>query len=360
MVQTIHSQDLAHIHHAIAAQHGQFKDATVLITGCAGFLGYYFMHYFAEYAHALGLKRLIGLDSFILGEPLWLARLKSNPVVDVHTFDITKGSIADITGAADANFVIHMASIASPIFYRQHPLATIDANIWGLRALLDFYLKKDMRGFLFFSSSEIYGDPDAANIPTSEDYRGLVSCTGPRACYDESKRFGETLCGAFAREYGFQVSIARPFNNYGPGMRRNDQRVPADFALAVLEGRDIEILSSGSPTRTFCYVADAIAGYLKVMLHRQFDAFNIGVAKPEITVSQLAEMYVSAGREIFGYSGKVNYAVSPDKDYLTDNPNRRCPDISKAQRVLDYQPRFEVEEGIRRFLTFVKQQPDCF
>ena len=354
---SIHDQDLAYIHAGIATQHQAFRGATVLITGCGGFLGYYFMHYFAAYAQELGIKRVIGLDSFILGEPFWMAELKKNPVVSIHAFDITKHGIADIPGAADANFIIHMASIASPIFYRKHPLATLDANIWGLRALLDYYLTRDVRGFLFFSSSEIYGDPDAKNIPTNEDYRGLVSCTGPRACYDESKRFGETMCGVFAREFGFQVSVARPFNNYGPGMRLNDQRVPADFAKAVLAGRDIEILSDGSPTRTFCYVADALVGYLKVLLHRHFDAFNIGIATPEISVAKLADIYTHAAAEVFGYRGQVRLGASADSDYLTDNPNRRCPDIAKAQRVLDYHPTIGVEEGVRRFLTFLKEQP---
>ena len=231
----------------------------------------------------------------------------------------------------------------------------MDSNVWGLRSLLDYYKEKDIRGFLFFSSSELYGDPDAAHIPTSEEYRGYVSATGPRACYDEAKRFCETMCMLFAKRYHLPIGVARPFNNYGPGMRINDRRVPADFAKAVYEGENIVILSSGSPTRTFCYIADAIVGYLKIMLYGQYDYFNIGMDKPEISVKQLADIYAEAGREIFGYDGKVCYQTSEDKDYLTNNPERRCPVIDKAKQKLNYAPSIMVEDGVRRFLQFIRE-----
>ena len=239
-----------------------------------------------------------------------------------------------------------MASIASPVFYREHPIETLDANIWGLRNLLDFYKEKAVNGFLFYSSSEIYGDPSPDCIPTNEEYRGFVSCTGPRACYDEAKRFGETMCMLFSQKYQMPIGVARPFNNYGPGMKLNDKRVPADFAKNILENKDIVILSNGAPTRTFCYIADAIAGYLKVLLYGSYDYFNIGIEKPEITIKELAEIYKEAGEKIFGYTGKVVFDVSADKDYLTNNPQRRCPDISKARKILQYNPQIEVREGL--------------
>src|SRR2546429_550100 len=146
----------------------------------------------------------------------------------------------------------HAAGIASPMYYRKYPLQTIDANINGLRNLLDYSVRQAERrrpvdGFLFYSSSEIYGDPAPEAIPTPEDYRGNVSCTGPRACYDESKRFGETMCVTFARQYGVPVKIARPFNNYGPGLKITDGRVLPDFARDVLNGRDLVMYSDGAP-----------------------------------------------------------------------------------------------------------------
>jgi UDP-glucuronate decarboxylase len=352
------SEDLDYIHARVGARE-EWGDAVVLVTGCAGFLGYYTMNYMARYATKLGIQKIIGLDNFHLGEPAWLRSLaEAHPTkLELVKFDISRDRVDEVKGARDARFVIHGASIASPTFYRLYPLETIDANVWGLRNLLEFYRGSPrLRGFLFFSSSEIYGDPDPSSIPTSEDYRGYVSCVGPRACYDESKRFGETLCWVFARQYGVPITIARPFNNFGPGMRIEDGRLPADFARCVLASRDIVILSDGTPTRTFCYVADAMVGYLLCLLHGEFDAFNIGTERPEIMVRDFAELYRTAGAEIFGYRGRVVYQTSADADYLTDNPNRRCPVITKAREKLGYHPKIEVGDGIRRYLRHLQHE----
>jgi len=337
----------------------KFKDSTILVTGCAGFLGYYFMKFFARHADKLGIKKIIGLDKFIVSSPDWLNDLqaKTDGLVEVHTFDIISDDLSSIDGACDAEFVLHMASIASPTFYRQYPIETLDANIWGLRKLLDIYCKKDnLRGFLMFSSSEIYGDPDPAFIPTAESYRGNVASIGPRACYDESKRFSETMCYLFAEKYNMPIAMARPFNNFGPGMSLNDKRVPADFAKAVIEGQDIEILSDGTPTRTFCYVADAVLGYLKILTHGTFDVFNIGNPNPEISMRDFAKLNVEVGKEVFGYQGEVKFAKSEDADYMTDNPNRRCPIIDKARSELNYHPTIGVREGVERFMKFFKYE----
>ena len=359
MTNSVLQCDLQHILSQLSPEERKkFSGATILVTGCAGFLGYTFMQFFRLYGEELGIRKVIGLDNFMLGEPGWLAPFRDDPRFELKRFDIIKDSISGVAGAEQANLIIHMASVASPTFYRQYPIETLDANIWGLRSLLDFYCERNIRGFLFYSSSELYGNPDPAHVPTSEDYYGYVSATGPCSCYDESKRFGETMCMLFAQKYGMPIGVARPFNNYGPGMRLNDKRVVADFALAVRENRNIEILSNGSPTRTFCYVADAVLGHLKVLLYGKYDYFNIGIDKPEITISQLAEIYAQAGREILGYTGRVTYGRSEDTQYLTDNPQRRCPSIEKARRLLGYAPSILVEEGIRRFLTFIKESDE--
>ena len=210
-------------------------------------------------------------------------------------------------------------------------------------------------GLLFLSSSEIYGDPDPRAIPTPEDYRGLVSCTGPRACYDEAKRFGETLCTVFARQYGVATRIARPFNNYGPGLKINDGRVLPDFARDVLAGRDIVMLSDGSATRTFCYSADAVTGYYKVLVRgRDGEPYNIGTETPEISVKELAARVVEASSRLFGYRGKVVSQPSQDSDYLVDNPNRRCPIIAKARSELGYEPKVAFAEGLDRTLIWYR------
>lgn len=166
------------------------------------------------------------------------------------------------------------------------------------------------------------------------------------------------MCMLFAKKYNMPIGVVRPFNNYGPGMKINDKRVPADFAENVVENHDIQILSNGSPTRTFCYIADAAAGYLKVLLHGSYDYFNIGIDRPEVSIGRLAEVYREAGKEILGYTGEVTYAVSEDKEYLTNNPGRRCPKIDKAAEKLDYKPEILVEEGVRRFLTFIKESKE--
>jgi UDP-glucuronate decarboxylase len=349
-------QDIAYTFKGLSStEKEKMQGATVLITGACGFLGYFFLHFFKAKGRELGVRKVIAIDNFILGRPAWVDVFAVDELFALEEFDVIAGDIATIPGSVEADFIIHMASIASPTFYRKRPIETLDANIWGLRRLFDFYQQKPLRGFLFFSSSEIYGNPDVEHVPTEEDYCGYVSCTGPRACYDESKRFGETLCALFARQYGLPIGVARPFNNYGPGMRLKDKRVPADFALAVYEGRDIEILSNGAPTRTFCYIADAVIGYLKILLYGRYDYFNIGIDKPEINIQELAEIYAGAGRDVFGYTGKVRYTASEDRDYLTDNPQRRCPDIAKARSVLGYTPSIHVEEGVARFLRFIKE-----
>ena len=348
-------EDLTHIHQAVGA-HGEFDGATLLITGCAGFLGFYLTQYFVRYAQELGLCKVIGLDNYLLEHPTWLRILSRTypEILQLHSFDISRSNLHEISEARDARYVIHAASIASPTFYRQYPIETIDANIWGLRKLLDFFREEaGLKGLLFFSSSEIYGDPDARFIPTNEEYRGNVSCVGARACYDEAKRFGETLCSVFAKTHGLPVIVTRPFNNYGPGMRPGDHRLPADLADSIVAGRDLILLSDGSPTRTYCYVADAIAGYILCLLHGRFDYFNIGADKPEISVRALAELYSTAGKELFAYSGQVSHKRSEDPHYLSDNPARRCPDIRKARAKLGFELRVDIEEGVRRHLRFL-------
>lgn len=329
-----------------------FRDRTVFITGAAGFLGYYFAQFFAR----AQVKRLILGDIFLLERPRWIDDLAARPEIDVVTLDAATNDFIGVPGVAAADYVIHMASIASPVYYRKYPLETIKANVLGLLNLLEYYKDKALRGFLFFSSSEIYGDPEATQVPTPEEYRGRVACVGPRACYDESKRIGETICYNYAQVHGMAIGVARPFNNYGPGMRLGDQRVPADFARAVVEGKDIVMHSDGSPTRTFCYVADAIAGYLKILTHGRYDYFNIGIDRPEIAIRELADLYAAAGRKIFGYAGRVRHEAAADKHYLTDNPNRRQPLIDKARTVLNFQPEIYVEEGVARFLQFLKEE----
>ncbi|OIK10160.1 epimerase [Bacillus sp. MUM 116] len=354
---TIYFTDLQYIFSNLRqSEKEKLKDSSILITGCGGFLGYYIMSFLSDYSDELGIRKIIGIDNFKLGKPKWITDLsKSNNKIELYPFDITRFSIFDTEKINNVDFIIHMASIASPTFYRKYPLETVDANVLGLRALLDFYKERDIKGFLFFSSSEVYGDPFPNYIPTSEDYRGNVAMIGPRACYDEAKRFGETLCYLYAEKFQMPISIVRPFNNYGPGMRLNDKRVPADFAKAIVENKKLIMYSDGNPTRTFCYVTDAITGYLKALLYEPFDYFNIGIDNPEISIKELAEIYKDAGSAIYDCNPSIEFRESEEQSYLTHNPLRRCPDISKAGKLLNYSPSISVVEGVYRFLTFLKE-----
>ena len=355
---TVVANDMREIADALGGRTRQLEGATVLLTGGAGFLGYYLINFFTH-ANAAILKkkcRVICLDNFIRGVPTWLAAFEQSGAIQTVKADITK---FDPAALGEIDYIIHAAPIASPTYYRQYPIETMDANVIGLRILLDHAAAKmksprPLQSFLFFSSSEIYGDPLPEFIPTKEDFRGLVSCTGPHACYDESKRYGETLCVNFHRIRGVPVKIARPFNNYGPGLSLDDRRVIPDFCKNILAGQNIVMLSDGSPTRTFCYIADAIAGYLLALLsNHNGEPFNIGIETPEISMRGMALTLLNIAERELGIGGlKLITGASEDKNYLVDNPDRRCPSIEKARRLLGYNPAVSLEEGLRRALLW--------
>jgi UDP-glucuronate decarboxylase len=350
-----HARDADDIIDSLGELNQRFAGKRILITGAAGFLGSQFVYYFLR-ANENTLSQpceVIAWDNFMRGKPEWVKALQSmRPDVKFLTKDIIKD-----TDYGEVDFVIHGATIASPTFYRKYPLATIDANIQGLRNLLDYAVNNQrLESLLFFSTSEIYGDPDPANIPTKETYRGHVSCTGPRACYDESKRFGETLCVTFHQEFSVPVKIARPFNNYGPGLKITDKRVLPDFFRDVLNGQAIKLLSDGKATRTFCYVSDAVTGYLRILLSTHHaEPFNIGTDQPEISMLELAQEVM----RISGLEAPVEYVKSSESDYLTDNPQRRCPDISKARQLLNYEPRVGLREGLLRNYEYYKDHQNA-
>jgi dTDP-glucose 4,6-dehydratase/UDP-glucuronate decarboxylase len=326
----------------------------VWFTGAAGFLGYYFCKAirFWNDSHPPGERiRLLAIDNFLRGVPDWLEEVAPDEI-ELIEHDIIQPIP---THWRPANAIVHAASIASPMFYRKYPLQTVDANVGRLRRMLDYAVSRprELRHMLFFSTSEIYGHPLPEEIPTAETFRGLVSCTGPRACYDESKRLGETLCTIYAQQFDVPVAMARPFNNYGPGLKLHDGRVLPDFARNALNGRDIVMFSDGSPTRTFCYITDALVGYLKVLVKgRAGEPYNIGIERDEISMRTLAEIVAEHARVLWGYSGSVVTQPSSEDAYLKDNPNRRCPDISKARTELEYSPQVDVREGVKRALNW--------
>jgi UDP-glucuronate decarboxylase len=351
-------QDLDYICANLGAEFGRLAGKQLLITGGAGFLGYYLVKSALHFNRTAGRDQPIRVtvwDNFIRGTPQWLTALHGTPHLTVERYDLIEPLPAAMP---DFQWIIHAAGIASPPFYRKYPLRTIDANINGLRHLLEHGVAQSDRGrpiegFLFYSSSEIYGDPTPEWIPTPEHFRGLVSCTGPRACYDESKRFGETLCVIYAQQHGIPTRMARPFNNYGPGLKITDKRVIPDFAREILAGRDIVMYSDGKPTRTFCYSADAICGYYKVLVNgRAGEPYNIGTERPEISMHDMAQKLIDTAGALFGYRGQLVHKPNAEADYLVDNPNRRCPNLEKSRSELGYDPQVTLDEGLRRSLIW--------
>lgn len=318
----------------------------ILITGGGGFIGAYFLD-FINYCNKNVFSypaKVFCIENYKTGSSDRIKHLLGYENFVFLDIDISK----PFEIREDIDYVIHTASIASPTFYRKYPIETIETNVWGLKNLLDLSKIKKVKSILSFSTSEIYGNPFPDNIPTTETYNGNVSCIGPRACYDESKRLGETLCVNYYRQYGIPIKIVRPFNIYGPGLRIDDKRVIPDFFHDAINYSKIEILSDGSPTRSFCYISDAICGFIRVLLSEyNGEAFNIGNDEAEISMYELAEEIAKTVGNV-----TISYNKSKDSEYLTDNPQRRCPDLTKARKLIKYNPHVSIDEGLVRLMEW--------
>lgn len=340
---------LSDIQEIIARSKKQLKTLegkSILIAGAAGFLPSYLVHTLAFANEQIFKKRcrIICLDNFRTGSIERLRFWKGRPDIKFITRDITKN--VDVKERVD--YIVHAASIASPVWYRKFPLETIDVNVTGTRKLLDLALKNKALGFLYLSSSEIYGDPFNEYIPTSEDYWGNVSPTGPRACYDESKRLAETICMVYYRKFKVPIKIVRPFNVYGPGLRLDDGRVVPDFIKDALAKKPITILGDGRTTRSFCYIADFIVAMLMLLVNNSTGgAYNIGNDE-EVSILNLAKMV----DQISCNKAGVKYSIDSDKQYLTDNPHRRIPNLTKIKKTIDWIPKISLKDGIQRTLDY--------
>ncbi|MCH9670783.1 MAG: NAD-dependent epimerase/dehydratase family protein [Gammaproteobacteria bacterium] len=327
--------------------HG-FGGKTLVVTGAGGFLGQYLKGVAAHLnSHILNDPlSVIALDNFIVSDEA-AAQDDGNNHYVMRNHNVIEP--IEIEGQVD--FVVHAAGIASPYHYRAYPLETLEVATTGTKHMLNLAREKRAR-LLFFSSSEIYGDPDPNHVPTPESYRGNVSCQGPRACYDESKRLGETLCYVYNTYYGVACNSVRPFNVYGPGMRENDYRVLPNFASRIKAGKPLNVYGNGNQTRTYCYVTDALSGFLRILLRGvPGETYNIGNPSPEISVNELANRISS----VLGHEVPRNLIEYPDS-YPADEPNRRCPDIRKARTQLGYEPKVPIEDGLRRFFDWADRQ----
>jgi UDP-glucuronate decarboxylase len=336
--------DIAEIARNFGDDASALAGKTILLTGARGFLGRYFTEMFAYLNHSV-LDRpctLVGADNLVTSGDAG-ANFPTHPNMRFMKHDVTR----PIEWDGPLDYVIHAAGIASPFYYRAFPLETLEVAITGTRNMLELAKKSGAR-FTFFSSSEIYGDPEPRHVPTQESYRGNVSCRGPRACYDESKRVGETLCNIYHDKYGTSTTTIRPFNIFGPGMQESDYRVLPNFASRLKAGLPLHLYGTGVQTRTFCYITDALLGFLLAVVKGvPGEAYNIGNPTPEVSMTNLVKII----EQVVGKPIECNVIEYPDS-YPTDEPMRRCPDIRKAQIQLKYEPRVPLDEGLRRFLSW--------
>ena len=324
-----------------------FAGKRILVTGARGFLGRYFTEVFVKLNELKTGEpcEIIAIDNLVTSGQLG-ADMPTHKSVAFVNHDIIKPFYPE----RPVDFILHLAGIASPYYYRKWPLETLEVATTGLKNVLEIAKSSGAR-LLFFSSSEIYGDPDPAHVPTTESYHGNVSCLGARACYDESKRLGETLVRIYQTHHGVAGMIVRPFNVYGPGMQKHDYRVLPNFAAKILAGEPVSVYGTGNQTRTFCYVTDAIRGFLQVLLGGlPGEPYNIGNPEPEISMLQLVRTIERSMPEL-----KVEYRVIEHPDtYPADEPQRRCPDITKARLQLGYEPKVGMDDGLGRFFKWAK------
>ncbi len=312
----------------------------ILVAGGAGFIGSNLSKKLLNEGH-----EVIAVDNLISSSESNIAGLVENSAFKFVNHDVTKPLPDDMT----AEVVFHLASPASPnhhsrISYHSLPMETMMVNTLGTLELLKFAEKNNAK-FLFASTSEAYGDP--LEHPQKEEYRGNVSTTGPRAVYDEAKRFGETITSYFWREKDVDARIVRIFNTYGPNMHKDDLRMIARFIMQALANEPITIFGDGSQTRSLCYVDDLIEGLSRLMFYENTRGEVVNLGNPEEhTVIEYAQIV----KELTNSSSEIVHT----EDLPKDDPLRRCPDITKAKNLLQWEPKVTLNDGLMKMIEYVK------
>ena len=310
----------------------------ILVTGGAGFLGSWICDVLVE-----SKANVICLDNFSSGLKENISHLLGRKNFKFVQHDITQ----PIFFNEEIDIVMHLASRASPFEFEKYPIQILKANTLGIWVALGIAKKHEAK-FLYTSTSEIYGD--AKEIPTTEEYRGNVNPIGPRSCYDEAKRCGESYVIAYRMQHGLDTRIARIFNTYGPRMRAEGiyGRVVPRFVEQALSNKPITIFGDGTQTRSFCYVTDQVEGLLKLAFSERAEGevVNIGSDR-EITILELAKLI----KELTKSSSEIEFHPLPK-----DDPMRRKPDISKAKKLLGWKPEVELEEGLRMMIEWFKEE----
>jgi dTDP-glucose 4,6-dehydratase len=305
-----------------------------LVTGGAGFLGSHLCEYLLDDGW-----HVVGVDNFITGTENNVRHLLNHEHFQTARQDVSTGLVF----AGSLDYVLHFASPASPPDYLQHPIETLKVGSFGTYNALRLAEEKGAK-FLLASTSECYGDPEVS--PQPESYWGRVNPVGPRSVYDEAKRFSEALTMAFHRARGLDTRIVRIFNTYGPRMRLNDGRALPNFVYQALTGKPITVYGDGLQTRSFCYVSDLIEGIYRLMQSDEHDPVNIGNPQ-EITILEFAERVKAA----IGSDVPIIFEPLPQ-----DDPKQRKPDINKARRLLNWQPKVSLQEGLDLTLKYFRDQ----
>ncbi|MFN8440703.1 MAG: UDP-glucuronic acid decarboxylase family protein [Caldilineaceae bacterium] len=306
----------------------------VLVTGGAGFLGSHLCDKLLGEGH-----EVVAMDNLITGNTDNIAHLAGNPKFEFIKHNVT--NYIYLAGNVDA--ILHFASPASPVDYLELPIQTLKVGSLGTHNALGVAKAKGAR-FLLASTSEVYGDPQVH--PQNESYWGHVNTVGPRGVYDEAKRFAEAITMAYHRYHGVQTRIVRIFNTYGPRMRLNDGRVVPNFVKQALEGKPLTVYGDGSQTRSFCYCSDLINGIYRLLLSDEVEPTNIG-NPAEMTILQFAQVI----NELTGNQAGIIYKPLPQ-----DDPKQRQPDIGKARRILGWEPKVELYEGMQKTIEYFKKK----
>jgi len=302
------------------------------VTGAAGFLGSHLTDYLLGRGH-----KVIGIDNFVTGSVDNIAHLGGNPKFRFIQQDVTEFIFLDVP----VDYVWHFASPASPIDYLELPIQTLKVGSLGTHKALGLAKNKGAR-FLLASTSETYGDPLVH--PQTEDYWGHVNAIGPRGCYDEAKRFAEAMTMAYRNEHKVPTRIVRIFNTYGPRMRTHDGRVVPAFISQALKNKPITVFGNGSQTRSFCYVSDLIDGIYRLMMSSYDLPVNIG-NPVEMTMLQFAKEIIRAT----GSRSRITYKPLPQ-----DDPKQRRPDITRARKILGWQPKVPLAEGLVKTIAYFR------
>jgi dTDP-glucose 4,6-dehydratase len=303
-----------------------------LISGAAGFIGSHLCDRLLADGH-----EVVALDNFITGSMNNLEHLRGHPRFRLIKCDVTTSF--SVEGAFD--HVWHLASLASPRYYLAHPIETLESGSTATRNMLEVAHRDNAR-FLVTSTSECYGDP--LEHPQVETYWGNVNPVGVRSCYDESKRYAEAITMAYHRKFNMSTNIARIFNTYGPRMALDDGRVVPAFLDQALRGKPLTIFGDGSQTRSFCYVSDMVDGLVRLAASEERFPVNLGNPM-ELTILEFAQRICAlTGREL-----KISHEPLPP-----DDPRKRQPDISKARRILGWEPTVSLEDGMRETIGYFK------